>query len=379
VSSAEPRRAIAFGAGGVLGFAWILGALKAVAEHAEFDPRESEVVIGTSAGSVAAALVGCGLDTDVIVRHHQGIPAPTDPVIDYDYVSATGGVLPPRPGWRPASPRLLLDLARRQGGHRISPMVALAGLLPAGRGTLAPVRHLVATVAEEAGFADAWPTRPRPWIVTADYRSGRRVVFGRDDFVQRPGEAPRHIRRARLADAVTASCSIPGWYPPTYIDGVPYIDGGTASNVSVDLLVGTAVEEVYVIAPMASVNPTPGRSMIERAERMVRRGVTRGMLADVARLRAAGARVYVLTPEGRDLELMGLNVMNPQNRTQLLESAHETVTAQLSRQLAGRRAALRRSGARSDQALRRGKRAAGGHLADGEGAGGTEPAGESTA
>lgn len=340
--SAEPRRAIVFGAGGVLGFAWILGALQALEETVEFDARDSEVVVGTSAGSVAAALLGCGLETDVIVRHHQGIPAPTDPVMDYDYVTATGGVLPPRPGWRPASPRLLLDLARRRGGHRISPMVALSGLLPAGRGTLAPVRQLVSAVAEEAGFAEKWPTRPRPWIVTADYASGRRVVFGRDDFVQRPGEPPRHIRRATLADAVTASCSIPGWYPPTYIDGVPYIDGGTASNVSADILAGTAVEEVYVIAPMASVNATPGRTMLERAERAIRRSVTRGVLADVAKLRAAGVRVHVLTPEGRDLELMGVNVMNPEHRTELLESARETVAAQLTKQLAARRAAMLR-------------------------------------
>lgn len=342
--SAEPRRAVVFGAGGVLGFAWILGALQALEQGAGFAARDCDVVVGTSAGSVAAALVGCGLETDVIVRHHQGIPVPTDPVIDYDYVGATGGVLPPRPGWRPASPRLLLDLARRRGGHRISPMVALSGLLPAGRGTLAPVRNLVSTVAEEAGFAHTWPSRPRPWIVTADFHTGRRVVFGRDDFVQRPGEAPRHIRRARLADAVTASCSIPGWYPPTYIDGVPYIDGGTASNVSADVLVGTSVDEVYIIAPMASVNSSPGRTFIERAERTIRRGVTRGLLADVAKLRACGAKVYVLTPEGHDLELMGVNVMNPENRNQLLESARDTVAAQLRRQLAGRRAASRRAG-----------------------------------
>jgi NTE family protein len=199
------------------------------------------------------------------------------------------------------------------------------------------------TVAGEAGFAKKWPTQPRPWIVTADYRSGRRVVFGRDDFVQRPGEPPRHIRKASLADAVTASCSIPAWYPPTYIDGVPYIDGGTASNASVDLLVGTAVEEVYVIAPMASIDADRGRTMISRAERAIRRGITRGVLADVARLRAGGARVHVLTPEAPDLALMGVNMMNPEHRTDVLETAQRTASAQLRRQFASRRAVQRRA------------------------------------
>jgi NTE family protein len=333
----EPRRAIVFGAGGVLGFAWILGALSALEDVAQFDARDVDVVVGTSAGSVVAGLLGCGLATDVIVRHHLGVPAPDDPVMAYDYTSATGGHLPPRPGWRPGSPRMIVDSIR--GRRRVAPIVLLSGLLPAGRGTLAPVHDLVGAVAEEAGFAEEWPTRPRPWIVTADYRSGRRVVFGRDDFVGRPGGAPRVIRRARLADAVTASCSIPAWYAPTYIDGVPYIDGGTVSNASVDVLVGTAVEEVYVLAPMASIDADRGATFVSRLERAVRRGITRQLLREVARLRATGVRVRVVTPEADDLKLMGINLMNPVHRTDVLETARRTAAGQLRRQLAGRRAA----------------------------------------
>ncbi len=185
------------------------------------------------------------------------------------YEGATGGALPPRPGWRPGSPQLLLDALRHP--LRVPPLVTLAALLPTGRGTLQPVRELVAAVAAEAGFAETWPTQPRPWVVAADYRTGRRVVFGRESF-RRPtpgprsghrdrfttatggGPAPRVIRQARLADAVSASCSIPAWYPPVVIDGVPYIDGGTLSNASVDVLRGAPIDEVYVFAPMASVH-----------------------------------------------------------------------------------------------------------------------------
>jgi NTE family protein len=347
VSAAEPRRAIVLGAGGVVGFAWLLGALSALEEVAEFDARDADVVVGTSAGSVAAALLGCGLPVGAIVRHHQGIPAPEDPVIDYDYVKATGGVLPPRPGWRPGSPRLLLDSLRGGKGRRIPPIVALSGLLPTGRGSLAAVHDLVSAVASEAGFAETWPTHPRPWIVTADYRTGRRVVFGRDDFVVPPGSPPRHIRKAHLADAVTASCSIPAWYPPTYIDGVPYIDGGTSSNASVDVLLGTAVEEVFVLAPMASVYADRGVGAIGRLERAIRRSITRGILADVVALRASGVRVRVVTPEADDLALMGINLMDPEHRIDVLSIAQRTAAGQLRKQLAGQRAAERRAGERA--------------------------------
>jgi NTE family protein len=302
-----------------------------------------ETVVGTSAGSVAAGLLGCGTPLDAICRHHQGMPAPADPPIASDYAAATGGALPPRPGWRPGSPRLLLDGLR----HPLrSPIVTLAGLLPTGRGTLQPVHDLMASLARDAGFGQNWPTEPRPWVVAADYNTGRRVVFGRDKFAASPGSVPRIIRKATLADAVTASCSIPAWYPPTVIDGVPYIDGGALSNASVDVLRGTGLDEVYVLAPMASVNADRGRSAIGRVERLVRRTITRGILADAAALRAEGMQVCVVTPEPADLAVIGLNLMNPSRRTEVFETAQDTAAAQLAGQLSssagwGRRRATR--------------------------------------
>lgn len=337
-ASDSPRRAIVLGAGGVLGFAWTLGALSAFESATGLDARDVDVVVGTSAGSVGAALLGCGLPVRAIARHHQGVPAPEDPPIDFDYAHSTGGSLPPRPGWRPGSARLVIDGLRHP--RRIPPIIALSGLLPAGRGTLQPVRDLVQTVATEYGFADTWPTRPRPWIVAADYRAGRRVVFGRElppegsvRTIHGGTVEPRPVRRARLADAVTASCSIPAWYPATVIDGIPYIDGGTLSNASVDLLGSTQVDEVFVFAPMASVEIDRARGAVSRMERVVRRAITRGILADVAALRAQGVRVCVVTPEPADLAAMGVNLMNPARRTEVLETAEVTAAAQITRQV----------------------------------------------
>ena len=44
----------------MLGAAWTTGALDAVVREYGWDPREAEVLIGTSAGSVLAASLGCG-------------------------------------------------------------------------------------------------------------------------------------------------------------------------------------------------------------------------------------------------------------------------------------------------------------------------------
>jgi NTE family protein len=332
MTSTQPRRAVVLGSGGVLGFAWLLGALAAVEDEAGFDVRTAEVAIGTSAGSVAAALLGCGLSVDVMCRHHQGEPAPDDPAIEYDYHSGAGEALPPRPGWRPAAPRLTWDgLTHRR---HVSPLVALSGLLPPGRASLGAIHALVNGVAAATGFADRWPESPRPWIAAMDYVSGRRVLFGRFADGTDAATPDRAIRRARLADAVQASCSIPGWYPPTEIDGVRYVDGGVVSIASVDALRHTGANEAYVLVPMASVDPDHPRGTAARLERRLRRAITRRIVAEVAKLRAMGMRVVLLTPVASDLEAMGVNMMDPARRTDVLDSARQTAAAQLRAQVA---------------------------------------------
>jgi NTE family protein len=107
------------------------------------------------------------------------------------------------------------------------------------------------------------------------------------------------------------------------IGGHPYIDGGAASNASADLLVDEPVDEVYVLAPMASIQ-------FDR-----RRAITRGILADVAQLRASGKHVLLVSPGPEDLELIGANLMNPRRRTAVLEKAMETATVELRAQLVG--------------------------------------------
>jgi NTE family protein len=217
------------------------------------------------------------------------------------------------------SPRLLLDAVRHP--LQASPAVALSGLLPRGKGTLQPVHDVVAAASLQGLPGRNWPVRPSLWVVATDYDTGSRVVFGRDPI------------GAALADAVVASCSIPAWYSPVEISGRYYIDGGTVSNASVDLLVPLvnegAVREVFVLAPMASEETDRPRSPMARLERVVRRAITRGIQADVERLRAAGAEVVLHTPGPLDLEVMGANLMNPRMRTRVLETALLTTAARL--------------------------------------------------
>jgi NTE family protein len=169
------------------------------------------------------------------------------------------------------------------------------------------LQPLRAAVHELTG-GDPWPTSPRTLIVAMDYDRGRREVFGG------PG-APD----VELADAVIASCSIPGWYRPVEIDGRRYVDGGVCSTTSADLLQHQHLDEVTVLMPLGMGVTDRSWHPLVRTERLVRRGSTRRTLREVRRLRATGTRVTVLTPDAEVLAEMGWNVMDHRRRHRVLE------------------------------------------------------------
>jgi NTE family protein len=309
VSAPAPRRGLVLGAGGVLGFSWAVGALAALQESEGFDVRDAEVIVGTSAGSVTAALLGCGVPVDVLLRHQQGIPAPGDPVIDYDDEADGAGPLPPRPGLGIGSTELLRHSALHP--RTVTPLAALSSMLPVGRATLAPVRGVVEAVHAAAG-GGGWAPHPATWIVAMDYDTGKRVPFGT------PGAPP-----ATLPDAVGASCAIPGWFAPVEIGERRYVDGGTCSTTSLDLLAGLGLDEVYVIAPMVSFAYDEATG-VARLERRLRRAVTRRLMREAEKVRASGTHVTMLGPGPEDLAAIGANMMDPTRRQTVLETSLRT-------------------------------------------------------
>ena len=302
-----PRRGLVLGAGGLLGAAWTIGALDALAEVEGFEPHEADVLVGTSAGSVLAALLGGGLTASDLLLHQRGMPMSRELALQWSYDASTGGSHPTRPRLAVGSPALLRRSLSRP--RQVPPLAVLAALTPPGTGTLAEVGAMVQAVTGAQG----WAARDGVWVVAMDYDTGHRVAFGR------PG-APA----ARLDEAVTASCAIPGWYAPVQIGGRRYVDGGTLSTTSVDLLAAEDLDEVYVLAPMASFLPDRPQHVAARLERRVRRQVTRRVVREAQTVSGAGASVTVLTPGPEDLAAMGANLMDPSRRMTVLETSLRT-------------------------------------------------------
>src|SRR5690606_33907910 len=210
--------ALVLGGGGIAGAAWH-GAVLAALQEAGGDARRPDLVIGTSAGSNAAAVLRLGVPPADLVPGALG--RPLSPQGEAHAARAGGPMhLPaPRLGWaRPVAPRLALRALVRP--WRFNPLLAMAGLLPTGQVPTAALGNRI-----RATHDDPWPGRPT-WICAVRMPEGERVVFGRD------------VDDADLATAVEASSAIPGYFAPVRHGGDTYVDGGVHSPTNADLAAG---------------------------------------------------------------------------------------------------------------------------------------------
>ena len=309
------RTGLVLGAGGVLGAAWMTGALACLQDRLPCAAGDVDVIVGTSVGSVLAAALRCHAPFDEMIAWQRGQAAGI--LSESVALAARDGPLPPLPRWRIGS--VPLARAALLTPHRVPPWVGMSAWLPHGRGQHAALRSLVSALhmrhhqqVVPGGPSPRW-VHGRTWVAAVDYDTGQRVLFGHEG-------APS----ASLTDAVVASCSIPGWYEPTVIGGRRYVDGGVRSATSLDAIGLTDVQEVYVLAPMASTETDHPLQPHLRIERQLRQVITRALLRQAKALGTRGKRVTVLTPGPRDLAAMGINLMDPRRREAVMELSFRT-------------------------------------------------------
>ena len=85
-------------------------------------------------------------------------------------------------------------------------------------------------------------------VSTSDWQNGRAVVFYKDQITSRLG-----------TDAILASTAIPGVFPPVYLDGTPYVDGGILMNTPLRpaVTLGANVLHAIYLDPKVSAIPYP--------------------------------------------------------------------------------------------------------------------------
>jgi NTE family protein len=166
-----------------------------------------------------------------------------------------------------------------------------------------------------AELGGEWPARDL-WLVAVDILSGRRVVLGREGSPE-----------CSLADAVQASCAIPGIYKPVRVGQATLVDGGAHSTTNLDLAAADGCELIICVAPMAF---DTSERLPDLVQRLVRLFPARKLSAEVAGARRAGAEVLMLRPSVADLQVQGLNMMRPAGMELVARAAYESTSRALS-------------------------------------------------
>jgi NTE family protein len=296
--------ALVLGAGGLVGQAYHAGALAALERELGWDPRTSDVIVGSSAGSITATLLRLGVSASDLDSLANGGPLSDAGASLVDRILPDPSDLPtPAPRdwlrpWRPPSAALLARIAGRPWSFR--PSVAAMTMLPAGRIDLTdravPLHQLV---------GDRWPDDL--WICTARRTDGARVVFGR------PGS-----HRAPLAAAVLASCAIPAYFAPVVIDGVEYFDGGVHSGTNADVLRAYHPDVVVVISPMSAARPPIGAP-----DGLLRWSAHRRLEREARRLARAGATVVRIEPGASAIDARGLRPLDDDRSHRVATAAYD--------------------------------------------------------
>lgn len=291
------------GAGGTAGLAYHAGALHALVEAAGLDVCQADLIVGTSAGSVAGAYLRSGWSAAQLWEETVG----SDGALHSDLDILAPAFTSP------------LGLMRRALGSAYVVGLSLAHLpsLPVP-GIL---RHafpggLFSMVEGEARFAtqlnQAWPDQEL-WLCATDLVAGGRIVLGRDPRVQ-----------LSLPRAVMASCAIPAVYSPVRSAGRVLVDGGLSSTTNLDLATLAGCDVIIGVAPMAYDPSDPPCA----GHRLFRRIPSRALSAETAGARRVGARVVLIRPTSYEVDLHGLNLMRRHGLDVIAQAAYDA-TARL--------------------------------------------------
>ncbi|HUP87671.1 MAG TPA: patatin-like phospholipase family protein [Acidimicrobiales bacterium] len=312
---------LVLGAGGTVGLAYHAGVLRAL-EQAGVVPDEADVIIGTSAGSVAAAYMRSGWSTEELWQIALGTHPSMDGLSAEELDARSRGILAPAF----TDP---LSLARRLvGSAYVSSRAFLRVPAPFLRMPEALQRAFPGGVFEmtegRRRFAEelpvGWPDKPL-WLCCVDIGTGRRVVLGK------PGRAAAtKSATASLRAAVSASCAIPGLYPPVRVAGRTLVDGGIHSTTNLDLAAKAGCRLVICAAPLAY---DTGGSLPAPWTQLVRRIPARMLVDEMEDARRRGAEVLLIRPSAGELRIHGVNLMRRGGWDLVAKAAYESAARQL--------------------------------------------------
>ena len=231
---------------------------------------DSDVLVGTSAGSTVAAQISGPLPLQQLYeRQIAETSQELDPGVDIDDIVELFMSAMSRP-----------SATAREKLQRIGAVAASTPTVPE------PVRR---RVIEQRLPSHDWPDRDLR-VTAIDIGTGELVVFDSSSGVP-------------LVDAVAASCAVPGTWPPVTIGDRRYMDGGVSSTVHT--AVASDCATAVVLVPSGESAPSVFGD---------------GVAAEIA---AFGARTLAVFADEASLRAFGPNPLDPRCRVPSARAGRE--------------------------------------------------------
>lgn len=223
---------------------------------------DSDVIIGTSAGSTVAAQISSGTPLEALYERQLGdATEEISPQFDPEELWAVyAGVL-------------------NSGSSSVRELLQGIGEMAARAETVSVQARR--SVIESRLPSHHWPERELK-ITAIDIDSGEMVVFDRHSGVD-------------FVDAVAASCAVPGICPPVPIGARRLMDGGVASSANISL--AQVCRRVVVLAPTRE----PGGNLLGG-----------DLAAEAATL--PDSLVHIAFADDASVEAFGVNPLDPSTR-----------------------------------------------------------------
>jgi predicted acylesterase/phospholipase RssA len=238
------RTALVLGGGGFTGAVYEIGALRALdLLSVNRTVNDFDVYVGTSAGSLVAALTANGVTPEQMMRVvNDKVPSP--------FRDFSLGMLL-RPNVREYVTKgaqlpfhalgLMRTLLRDRGSFStVDLAVALADALPSGLYTGAGIEDYVAAVLADPDRTDDFRELSRElYLAATDLDTCERIVLGEEGWDDVP-----------ISSAVRASTALPMVYAPHRLKDRELVDGGIVSTTNLDIAVEAGAQFIVVVNPL---------------------------------------------------------------------------------------------------------------------------------
>ena len=341
--SRQSRTALVLGGGGFTGGVYEIGALRALdLLSVNRSVNQFDIYVGTSAGSLIAALAANGVTPEQMMRIvNDQVPTPFRD-INLDLLL--------RPNYREYAtkalqlPVHLLGVARSLGRSlgsfsTVDLAVALADALPSGLYSGKGIEQYMRTVLSDPDRTDDFRLLQNElYLAATDLDTCERIVLGAEGWDDVP-----------ISTAVRASTALPMVYTPTTVKDRELIDGGVVSTTNLDIAVEAGAKFVIVVNPLVPfVNdfsqqiPTLFGTRVRRVSDMgfpkiayqTFKLLAYQRLHEMARQwqdRYPGVDIVLIEPEPDDELMFETNILNYSSRVEVAKHGFESVTVKLAK------------------------------------------------